>query len=261
MSPEDLRARDEADLRWYWNDAEGELGASGSADFERAAASVLPRPERCACQTCPPLGRRRARAGCPECRGLGVVAPTTYPRGAQASAAAEEVVWLALFRSQGGDPLISAREPAWMALVGPAALRRRRHRAIRLALVEMRSGHVHVLHAVYGPAPRPPGAEAPPVVLVLAAMNRQLPERDREPILQRLRAGRVDRFKDGSARRHADTLIAASWRAYGRARGRVLDEEREHAVSDLREMRAELVEAVAVLGSAPNMPATTVLEG
>lgn len=241
MSAPPNRERDESDLRWFWCHAEGELGYCGSGDFERAAQVVtVPTPRCPACSRGPELavfdaaGRRARRAKCSACRGLGVVVPSTYTSGNAPAAAAEESPWMALMR-RGDDPVLSAREPGWMGLVGPMATARRRHRVVRLALRAIESGHVRVLHAVYGPAPRAMPDDAPEGALILAALNRALPERAREILLRRLRAGSRDRFAQGAGRRQVDMWLAGSWRAYDRARGRVVDEEREPIVEALAE--------------------------
>lgn len=182
--------------------------------------------------------RRLARAGCRACLGLGVVQPTTVPAATKRSASAGESPWMHVYRGRG-SPVLSAREPGWMALVGGLAMLRRRHREIRIALVAMAYEHVCILHAVYGPPPPAFGLDAPVIVQILGAMNRAMPEKRRIEILQKLRTGGTDRFTMGVGRRHADMLLAASWRAYGRARGRVA-EDREAAVADLIEMKREL---------------------
>lgn len=234
MTPEERRARDASDLRWFWCESESLLGFAGSGDFERAAQAPTartPRCPRCSVESGPGLakfdaaGRRARRAKCRECLGLGVVVPSTYPSGNPPASPCEESPWMGMMR-RGNEPILSAREPAWMGLVGPASVARRRHRTVRIALMGMDAGHVRVLHAVHGPAPRPPfPTDMPEAAAILAAMNRSLPEQERTRLLGRLRSGNRDRFTMSAARRHVDMLLAGSWRAYDRARGRHTDEE------------------------------------
>jgi len=247
VTPEQHRERDEADLRWFWCAAEGDLGLSGGADFERAASAVTGAPERCACQSAAPCDRRARRAQCPECRGLGVVVPTTFPSGNPPASPCGEPLWLR------GVGMVSPREPAWMSLVGPAAMMRRRHRVVRLALAAMEPGHIRPLHAVHGPSPKwffP--ADAPLVSVVLAVQNRQLAEKratELKTFLGRLGGKRLE-----TAQKHAAMLLGAGWRAYGRARGRVIEDERVPFVEDMAAIDATLVQLKAVADGAFPVP-------
>ena len=260
MDPTRPRELDEADLRWFWCHAEGDLGLSGSGDFERAAqamTSPTPRCPRCSyAGGKTDNGHRARRAHCRACLGLGVVVPTTYPSGNAPASPSEVDPWLAIVTG-GRESHISPRAPSWMGLTGAAAAHRKKHRMVRLALSAMETGHVVTLHAVLGPAPAQfeGGDDVPEASLILAAMNRALPEGRRDPILRRLRAGHLDRFERSAARRHVDMLLAGSWRAYDRARGRVVDEDREPVVEALAESDRLLKRSGALLKLAKADPA------
>lgn len=263
------RELDEGDLRWFWCQAEGDLGLSGSGDFERAAqATTIPAPKCPECQieqvrlcVLPselPRLRRAKRAKCRACLGLGVVVPTTYPRGNAPASPCEEPNMMRWLRPKirmpdgtvlDGPKILSAREPAWMGLGGRSGALRKRHRSVRLTLGAMQPGHVNVLHAVYGPAPAcfEHGDDVPEAALILAAMNRSLPEQRRIFILARLKDGRRDRFEMGTARAHVNMFLSGSWRAYDRANGRVVDEEREPVVEALAESERLLKESTRLL--------------
>ena len=223
MDPTRRRELDEADLRWFWTQAEGDLGLSGSGDFERAAQATTAPAARCPrCSYAgggQDYGRRERRAKCRACLGLGVVVPTTYPSGNAPASPTEICPWLALVSGER-DPIISARMPAW-AKMGDRRVQqhREKHRGVRATLAAMSAGHVQVLHAVHGPAPSvfENADDVPEAALILAAMNRSLPESRRDPILRRLRAGHVDRYDKSAARAHVNMLLSGSWRAYDRA--------------------------------------------
>lgn len=231
------REQDEADLRWFWNSAEGDLGFDGSGDFERAAQVTGARTPRCpACRVEAPsrVVDRARRAKCRACLGLGVVVPSTYPSGNAPASPSWIDPWLALLNPYRA-PLISARLPPWASLDRRIGMLRAKHRAVRIALRAMDGGHVYVLHAVHGPPTRVFPEDMPAEALMLAAWNRGLPEHLAIPLRKRLGARFAppgERIKS-AAHSHARMLLSGSWRAYDLARGRVVDEEREDFVADV----------------------------
>ena len=239
----DDRERDESDLRWFWTCAEGDLGIGASGDYERAAQAQRGPAKRCpACSFvgARDRGYRARRASCPRCHGLGVVVPTTIPSPSAPAAAADESVWMRFMRGADDEPVISAREHPWMALVGPMARARSRYRATWETVHAMAPRHVSALHAVYGPAPRNLDG-APLLAMVLASRNRAI---DAHRLIAVQRAvGAAAKSAREDATRDADAMLREAWAAYDAARWS--HDERRDVADSLAETDRNIAEAMA----------------